>query len=107
MTRFVYLILILLFGLNGCATHSSRPTGAETVTLSLHRPLARNVQFLSSLDGYQAHETRRTVLGFWEIRLPAGKNFAYFYQVDGSTSLPDCQFKEFDDFGAQNCLYRP
>lgn len=107
MTRSVYSILVLLLGLNACAAHSSKQSRPEPITFSLHKPLARNVQFLSSLDGYQGHETRRTVLGFWEIQIPAGKNFSYFYEVDGSPYLPDCQFKEFDDLGTQSCLYLP
>lgn len=107
MKRIIAHMLILLFGLSACAAHSSRQAGQETITLSLHSPLARNVQFLSSLDGYQGHETRRTLLGYWEINIPAGKNFRYFYEVDGSPYVPDCRFREFDDFGTQICIYVP
>jgi hypothetical protein len=41
----------------------------------------------------------------WEVSVPAEKEFAYFYVVDGVITLPDCSFTENDDFGAKNCLY--
>jgi len=107
MTRFIFPLLVLFFGLNACAEHSSRVTGAEPLTFSLYRPLARNVQFLSSLDGYQGHEAHRGLWGFWEIHISADRHFSYFYEVDGTPSIPDCTFKEFDDFGSQICLYLP
>ncbi len=107
MTRFLFPFLVLFFGLNACAAHSPRETGTEPLTFSLYRPLARNVQFLSSLDGYQSHEAHRGLWGVWEIHIPADRHFSYFYEVDGSPIIPDCQFKEFDDFGSQVCLYLP
>lgn len=107
MKSSIFIILILFLELNGCATHSVQKTGQESIILTLNSPSARNVQFLSSLDGFQPHGTLRNTFGSWEITLPSGQNFSYFYQIDGSIHVPDCKFKEFDDFGAQNCLYLP
>lgn len=105
MTLLLRFILLFFFGLNGCAAHSVRPSGAEDITLSLHIPQARNVEFLSSLDGYTPHPASKNLLGSWQITLPSDRSFTYFYLVDSSFYLPGCENKEYDDFGAQNCLY--
>jgi hypothetical protein len=107
MTRFWYFIPIFLYGQIGCAAQFSQESEPGSITFLLHRPMARSVQFMSSLDGYTVRDTQPNELGMWKITLPAGENFSYFYRVDGATFLPDCQFQEMDDFGARNCLYLP
>jgi hypothetical protein len=107
MKQTVFLFIGLLLGLDGCAAHALKKADNDSIKLSLHMPRAASVRFLSSLDGFLAHETRRTAMGFWEIQLPAAKPFHYFYQVDGSFYLPDCPLKEYDDLGTRNCIYLP
>ena len=106
-TVFLFTGILLLLGLNGCGAHALNKAENGSINLSLHMPRAANVRFLSSLDGFQAHETQRTAMGFWEIQLPAAEPFQYFYQVDGSFYLPDCPLKEYDDLGTRNCIYLP
>jgi hypothetical protein len=104
-TFFLFIGLFLVLG--GCAAHAVKKAENGLINLSLHMPRAANVRILSSLDGFQAHDTRRTAMGVWEIELPAAEPFQYFYQVDGSYYLPDCPLKEYDDLGTRNCLYLP
>jgi hypothetical protein len=41
------------------------------------------------------------------MTVPKGGEFRYFYLVDGKIHLPDCPYREMDDFGSYNCLYKP
>lgn len=68
---------------------------------------AIRVQFASSMDAYELHETRKNNRGFWQIDFQLTPESTYFYIVDGSVHVPDCRFKETDDFGSENCLYVP
>jgi hypothetical protein len=66
---------------------------------------AQEVLFASSQDNYKLLAAREDRNHLWEISVPAEKDFAYFYVVDGIITLPDCTFTENDDFGSKNCLY--
>jgi len=90
----------------GCATHYYR-SNADSVTLYLKAPGARVVKLATSLDEFILHRVQSTGAGTWEITVPAAREFAYFYMVDGRFYLPDCELKETDDFGAQNCIFVP
>jgi hypothetical protein len=59
----------------------------------------------SSQDNYILLAAREDRNHLWEVSVPAEKEFAYFYVVDGVITLPDCTYTENDDFGAKNCLY--
>lgn len=107
MKNIFLAIFFFLLASIGCTTHSLKNTGSESIILALHKPFAKNVQFLSSLDGFKVHDAQRDTFGSWKITLPADQNFTYFYRIDGIIYIPDCTFKEFDDFGAKNCLYLP
>jgi hypothetical protein len=43
----------------------------------------------------------------WINRVPSGREFRYFYSVDGKILVPECALTEKDDFGSENCLYSP
>ena len=70
-------------------------------------PDARQVYFLSSLDGYKPRKAIRVNNWMWQIDAPDQNEFKYFYKVDGTVYLPNCRLKEQDDFGSQNCIYIP
>lgn len=105
MRPLVFSILPLVFFLSACATHFYRIQEGE-VTLVLRRPEARSVMLATSLDGFHLRPASK-VSDTWEVRLPAGRGFRYFYQVDGMMVVPDCTLKESDDFGSQNCIFEP
>jgi len=68
---------------------------------------ASHVQFASSLDGFVVHDVVPKDLKTWEVRLPSGKSFKYFYLIDGKPWVPDCACRESDDYGSENCVYEP
>jgi len=107
MTAKIILAAMLAALLAGCASLPFTPGGSGTVTLYLKKPDAKRVQFASSLDRFQVHDTRRTDSGRWEIEVPAKREFAYFYIVDGKRYVPACRYSEKDDFGSRNCIFLP
>lgn len=107
MNRQLLALAGLLFLCFGCAGHHYTSKSKELVSLYLRLPDAVHVRFASSIDKYQLHDTRKNRLGFWEISKPLTTDSTYFYIVDGSIYIPDCRFKETDDFGSENCLYQP
>ncbi|MBL4903805.1 MAG: hypothetical protein JKY62_14305 [Desulfocapsa sp.] len=91
----------------GCASHHYITNNHDSVTLYLRLADADHVQFASSIDKYELHDSRKNGLGFWEINQAITPGSKYFYIVDGVAYIPDCRFKENDDFGSENCLYQP
>jgi len=107
MTGKMILAALIATLLAGCASLPFIRGGPQSVILYLKKPDAKKVQFASSLDNFQLHDTLRTASGRWEIRMPANREFRYFYIVDGRNYVPDCRYKETDDFGSQDCVYLP
>ena len=105
--KMVLIAVAIFIGLSGCVPMHYTRNGLDSVKLYLRVPGASIVQFASSGDHYQVHDTQKNGLGLWEISVPRHREFKYFYIVDGSAYLPDCRFKERDDFGKQNCIYLP
>ena len=101
------LLLAVFLGsiISGCGTHAYRVDENELI-LILSAPQAKRVTLACSLDGF-IPRSARNVSGCWEVSLPADKTFTYFYWVDGHVVVPDCQLKEHDDFGAENCIFDP
>lgn len=100
------VIVGLLIILAGCSHHDLRTDGA-IVILTLEIPNARSVQFASSLDGFEPHQAKLIGGSIWEMSVPAGSTFSYFYLVDGEVYVPECRFSEPDGFGSGNCIYMP
>jgi hypothetical protein len=105
MTRFLKVAMLLL--LAGCAPGHFIVRQPSGVTLYLNRPDATEVLFASSADGFLVHPTKKNHSGVWMIDNLADREFQYFYIVDGRVVVPDCQLRERDDFGADNCIYQP
>lgn len=96
-------VFLFIFG----CTHHAILVDKDRVTLSLKAPGAKSVQFASSLDSYSVHEAKRDAESNWVVQLPSETQFSYFYLVDGKFFLPECTYRETDDFGSQNCVYVP
>jgi hypothetical protein len=96
---------VLCFLASGCSPHYYR-TDDNGLILHLRQPGAETVYLLSSLDGFvpRAAESKG---GVWINRVPSGREFRYFYSVDGKILVPECALTEKDDFGSENCLYSP
>ena len=106
MIRLLALIFLAGF-VQGCAPQHYVAVQADTVTLSLHAPEAERIQFASSTDQYTLHEIRKNRDGTWTITGLVNKEFLYFYLVDGKMFVPECRFRQNDDFGTTNCRYLP
>lgn len=79
----------------------------QAVRFYLHAPGAERVFFVSSLDDFTPHPANSIGMGGWTFRLPAAEEFRYFYILDDRIYLPPCSYRETDDFGSENCIYRP
>ena len=106
MNRTALLTVIILLLVPGCSSHYYL-TRDKTVGLYLRAPDAEHVYFASSLDEFTLHPATRTPDRTWQIEIPNGREFKYFYVVDGKVYVPDCRLKETDDFGSQNCIFVP
>lgn len=100
------LIICLVALVSGCTHHEIRTEG-DLVILSLRAPQAQSVQFASSLDGFILHQARLTHGNTWEVHVPAGRPFSYFYLLDGAVFVPECASSEPDGFGSANCIHAP
>ena len=103
--RTLPVLSILLFAW-GCASHYYKPN-EDSLSVYLKKPEANSVVFLCSIDGYQYRPAKKIDKKTWEVRVPRKLEFRYFYIVDGEPFIPDCQFREVDDFGSDNCIYDP
>jgi len=105
MEKSLLPLILLALLVSACAEkHYSKLMGNEVVFYYKDSE-AQEVLFASSRDNYKLLAARENKNHLWEISVPAEKEFAYFYVVDGIIALPDCTFTEKDDFGSQNCLY--
>jgi hypothetical protein len=106
MIRFLILVLGAIIILSGCASHYYKVNN-NNVYIYLNEPSAKEVYLLSSLDQFKHHEAMKNENGVWEVMLPSGMEFRYFFIVDGNVYIPTCDQKESDDFGSENCVFVP
>jgi hypothetical protein len=100
------LVLLHLFLLaSGCSPKHYVQVHEDSIAFYCEYPDAAEVLFASSIDRYRFHPARKVTADTWEVIVPRGKNFSYFYLVDKKLALPDCTFTSLDDFGARNCLF--
>ena len=100
---------LMVFIMLGISCHAAPFYRVEhdTVIFYLDLPGAENVYFAHSLDHYNPHRVRAGKDGRWEFAMTATAEFRYFFMVDGSVYLPECKFRETDDFGSENCIFVP
>ena len=105
MMSLIVRLLTVVFFVTGCADHSYFRED-DRVHFRLKDGHAREVLFSSSLEGFGLQRTQKIDAAIWEVTVP-DRELTYFYIVDGKIHLPDCRYREMDDFGSYNCLYRP
>jgi hypothetical protein len=106
MRKYLFIIFSMLLFTYGCANHYYKSRN-DSLYIYLKKPKAESVFFLSSIDGYKYHKAERIDRKTWEVRVPVKKEFKYFYIVDGEPFVPECRYREADDFGSINCVYVP
>jgi len=103
---FLQLTVIALC-LSGCVATHYHDRQSDMVTFYLRVPEAERVDFVTSLDEYNPHRASRLIGSRWAVTVATNSEFRYFYIVDGSVYLPECELYEKDDFGSRNCVYVP
>jgi len=106
MKKLVLAILVSMLLSSGCARHYYRIDDGA-LEIFLKAPKASSVLFASSLDGYTPVPAVRTGRDTWVVSVPAGREFSYFYIIDGTVFVPECTCHESDGFGSENCVYLP
>ncbi len=107
MRKHFILPMLFLTAMNGCAADHYIENRQDSLAFFLNMPTAKSVNFASSVDNYTLHPANQTSSGTWQVTIALAPELKYFYIVDSATYLPDCRFKETDDFGSENCLYLP
>ena len=107
MKEYFMLFMLFLTGLSGCAPQHYIETQDDLLVFYLQVPEAKTVRFASSHDDFFLHDAHLIRSETWQATVPVDRELKYFYIVDGSVYLPDCRFRETDDFGSENCLYLP
>jgi len=98
-------VLVALCCITGCSKKHFYTVNDDTVSLYYHNEDAEEVLFASSIDRFAVHPASEQDNSLWEISVPLQEEFAYFYIVDGTVTLPECSLMQSDDFGSKNCLY--
>jgi 1,4-alpha-glucan branching enzyme len=106
MKKWWMLIGVMFFWIAGFTGPFYRVQN-EKVTFYLKLSDAQQVDFAYSHDEYRLHKLKKEKSGAWEITVPAHPEFRYFFVVDGVVYLPDCKYRETDDFGSENCIFMP
>lgn len=99
-------ILATVLTVGGCSAHYHTIRNGQ-VEVYLEAPRARSVSIVVSGEAFEKVPAARTGFGTWKVTLNRADEFKYFYLVDGEVFLPECLFKERDDFGADNCVFSP
>ena len=107
MKKLILLLTAVTFCLAGCTAIHYYKIQSERVTFYLRAPGVDKVEFVSSLDSYNPHRTSKLSGSRWAITVVPNSEFRYFYILDGSVYLPECELYEKDDFGSLNCVYVP
>lgn len=97
----VFLALLIA----ACSSKHYVQVHDQSITLYYQNNDAEEVLFASSIDRFRLHPASNVAGGVWEVTVPRAEEFSYFYLVDKNLTLPDCQSKILDDFGAKNCFF--
>lgn len=94
-------------GVIGCSNHQVKMIQPDRVLLSVKIEDARNVQLVTNMNSFRAISAMKVSDDRWTVELPlqSKTEFLYSYLVDGHVFVPDCQSKEQDDFGGENCVF--
>ena len=106
MKAWIFILLLMAAVATGCSTHYLRSENGQTF-LYLEDRHADTVMFASSLDHFQWRSAEKINGRTWRIGIPQDIPQTYIYRVGNQIVVPDCRFRETDDFGSENCLYIP
>ncbi|MGA1845633.1 hypothetical protein [Deferribacter abyssi] len=101
------LIVLLSYSFISCAAHYVKKKDNDLI-FYLRDNAFKNVELYVDIDNFKKHEAKKIKNDIWvaKIKQPASKEIKYFYKVDGRLYIPDCELREKDDFGGENCIFR-
>ncbi len=105
MKNTLFPLMLIALIVSACAEKHYTFRKGDQIAFYFKDAKAHEVFFASSNDNYKLLAARENKHHLWEVSVPAEKEFAYFYVIDGIITLPDCTYTENDDFGSKNCLY--
>lgn len=105
MNQRLMLLALVTVMVQGCASGNVSRMPDGQVKLSVFKPFAADVVLCTSTTGFDSHTPVSKTLGSWLFTVSGHDSFAYFFLVDGEVFVPDCVFRENDDFGRYNCLF--
>ena len=101
---FIIISIIIIPALSAEDIHEAAKTGnIEAIKTIINIEVGR----INSLDEYKLRKVKKKGTGIWEISVPGDLEFRYFFMVDGVVYLPECEYREADDFGSENCIFVP
>jgi len=106
MSKFLIWAFLIAWTAMGCTYHVQQLKD-DQVYFYLKDTNALKAYFACSLDGFQPHPMKRHTETTWVVSRPADREFTYFYIVGNTSFVPDCRYKEADEFGSENCIYVP
>lgn len=99
------ILVVCLIALTACSPYHYTQINGDTISLYFTQKNANEVLFASSIDQFKTHPANKLEGDTWEVVINYEREFEYFYIVDGTVVLPDCQLTIDDDFGSKNCLF--
>lgn len=100
------LLAFFLILLNvGCSSYSITSPNEHTAIIYLYSPFAKEVFLHCSESHFVPLPARRISITHWSSKVVFQTQFSYFFTVDGKVVIPDCAYREQDDFGNTNCIY--
>lgn len=107
MIKIITALFLTIGFMSGCTTQYSYKIVKNELNIFIKKPKTEKVYFLSSLDEFKRHEIFKNDKGLWEVTLPADREFRFFFIADGKVFLPECNQRESDDLGSEDCIYIP
>ena len=105
MKKTLALLALLAVMAQGCASVNSSRQPDGQVELTFFKPFASSVVLCTSTAGFEPLPPVSRKLGNWQFSVPGHETFSYFFLVDGEAYVPDCVYREQDDFGRYNCIF--
>ncbi|KAA0258568.1 hypothetical protein FHQ18_05260 [Deferribacter autotrophicus] len=101
------IIILLSFLFISCASHYVKKKD-DSLLFYLRDDSSKNIELYVDVDGFEKHKAEKIKNDIWVVKIkhPASKEIKYFYKVDGKLYIPDCELKEKDDFGGENCIFK-
>lgn len=98
-----FLAAAVILMISGCASMKVRHSDGDMI-MSFKKEAERIILY-SSATGYTPIDAEKAG-DWWHVSIKDTDKLKYFLKADGEIFLPDCKYKENDDFGGELCIYK-